>query len=168
MILLILSSLLIGLGLAVELFDYEGFFNPDASDLAAAHSLALGARTAFIVLDGFSFFALLCAELLLAVHILITAILAVISVLRIRQDTPDKQRKGKHAALAALILNIIVIAPLLILDLLIILCTLLPFFPWGLLSISLCLTGVALLVFGICTYRKLEIPTAADSKGAFL
>ena len=165
MILLILSSLLIGLGLTPGIFSYQGFVEQpaDSSNPAAALSIASGAGIAFVVLDGFFFFALLCAEILLVFHIFITAVLAVISVLRIRQEAPDKQRKGKRTALAALILNIIVIAGLLILDLHITILKLIPFFPWGLLSISLCLTGGALLVFGIFTYKKLQIPTAESA-----
>lgn len=159
-VLLILSTLLMGSGLAAAFFGYQYVSDllDDPSNPAAALSVASGAWMGFLVTDIVFFFVMLCAGVLLVFHMLISAILEVISILQIRQDAPGKQRKGIHLALAALILNLITAGVLLMLDLLVIVFGLIPFYPWGIFSVSLCLAGGTVLIFGILTYAKLQVP----------
>ena len=166
-VLLMLSCLLIGSGSAITIFGYQGSLDRTFEEPTPATAIiaSTGLLFGLLIIHGFLLFCLLCGEILLVFNVVVTSALIGISISRIRHDEPDKQRKGKRFALAALVLIFFPAVCLLIVNLLVAILEAIPLFPWGLLAVSLCLAGGALLIFGTCTYRKLQIPTAADSKG---
>ena len=156
-VLLILSSLLLGLGLLFEI-SYCGVkrvvpFYMDNMAAIFGEMMILFAFTIIplailIILDYVMYAALLIFMALTAGEVVISAVLAVKS---------SRQGKKKSFLKAALLLNFIAAVCLLLLDLLFIFMGAAALRLWDILAVFFCLAGGILLIPGGLIYRRLDI-----------
>ena len=165
--LMILAGVVLGLGVAAEISGCDldrllGLYR-DLVDEEFGDMMILFMITVFPLLVlaavGLFFYGLLAAMALGAgLGSVLMAVLAVLSLLAIRRDSPRQQRKGKRFAGAGLILGFLAAVCLVLLNLFHISVEVVPLQPWGLLSLSLCGAGTVLLIPSSVLYCRLQVP----------